>query len=128
MAACPAGAGRRKGRPHFARWLLGRDNISRHKEGSRGAQPYGRQSPSTVSGNDVIENQQRDSSLRGGASRGTGRKKRQAAPPIQNDAGLQNAAMVCVTVRWILKKSQPFGMTVECLVHDNEAQHCTTGR
>ena len=47
---------------------------------------------------------------------------------VQNDAGLQNAAMVCVTVRWILKKSQPFGMTVECLVHDNEAQHCTTGR
>ncbi len=51
------------------------------------------------------ENQQRDSSLHGGASRGTGRRKRQAATPLQNDAGLQSAAMICVTVRWAGVKS-----------------------
>ncbi len=42
-------------------------------------------------------------------------RKTQAATRSQNDAGLQNAAMVCVTVRWVgLKKSQILWKIVDC--------------
>ncbi len=50
-----------------------------------------------VSGNDANENPQRDSSLRGRTFRKAERGE-EPATPTQNDAGLQNAAMVCVTV------------------------------
>ncbi len=48
---------------------------------------------------DASENQQRDSSLRGRTFRKAERGE-EPATPTQNDAGLQNAAVVCVTVRW----------------------------
>ncbi len=103
MAARPAGAGLEKGRRHYGRndrWLLGRSKVNKHEAGSTGAQPDAAEpSPSTVSRNDANEDQQRDTSLRGGASRRTRRGKKQTATSTQNDAGLHGAAMVCVTVR-----------------------------
>src|ERR1700722_3369126 len=49
------------------------------------------------------QNRQRDSSLRGGASRGTGCEEKRAATASQNDAGLQRAAMLCVSVLLLLE-------------------------
>ena len=100
---------------HFGRndrWMLGHAEGVEAQNGFNGGANLGQTVAFDGKRNDANKNLQRDSSLRGGASRGTGCKKRQAATSSQNDAALQTAALVCGTVRGAgLKKSQALRMT-----------------